>query len=252
MWRRKPLCIMSYRHLKRIRHDDHRNLLLAIKHVDVKAQKNFVKDLLSKENIEVTSSEEIKCQNKQTRFEHEKGFSGSSIDTKKEQLVFSVTDKNMCVQTNMKHSPEILFQGKESEKNDTNKIVNEDNQQIATDIIELTSDFNRPSCTENVLETKIKEWVSVYKVKHNCLSALLVIMNNHFSDLNLPKTAKRFLKTPRKVDIVKMPPGSYVHMGMKKGIENYLNKRNDKTINHLKLQIGIDGLPIGEKSSNNQ
>lgn len=63
------------------------------------------------------------------------------------------------------------------------------------------------------VEDEIANWALEYKVKHNALEALLVVLKKYV-DQTLPKCARTLLKTPRYIKVRIVNPGSYCHFGI--------------------------------------
>lgn len=72
-------------------------------------------------------------------------------------------------------------------------------------------------------------------------------------NLPVPGDCRTLVKTPLVCNnIIDMPPGAYIHFGIKKGICHKIqNVSSQKKLNILPLAINIDGLPLS-KSSNSQ
>lgn len=70
-------------------------------------------------------------------------------------------------------------------------------------------------------------------------------------NLLVPKDCRILLKTPSLCnDIVNMPPGAYIHLGIEKGIFEKIHQ-NIQLIDNLEilpLTINIDGLPLSKSS----
>lgn len=68
-------------------------------------------------------------------------------------------------------------------------------------------------------------------------------------NLLVPKDCRILLKTPSLCnDIVNMPPGAYIHLGIEKGIFEKIHQ-NIQLIDNLEilpLTINIDGLPLSK------
>lgn len=104
------------------------------------------------------------------------------------------------------------------------------------------------------IKDEIAYWALQYKVKHNALDALLVILKKYV-DQTLPKCARTLLKTPRNTKVRTVNPGSYCHFGIVSGLIevlpleiNRLEELKNKTI---RLKVSTDGLPLSG-SSNSQ
>ncbi|KAL5245924.1 hypothetical protein ACI65C_013332 [Semiaphis heraclei] len=99
------------------------------------------------------------------------------------------------------------------------------------------------------IKDKIAYWALQYKVKHNALDALLIILKKYV-DQTLPKCARTLLKTPRNTKVRTVNPGSYSHFGIASGlIENNTHQcsvveYDDETIQIVPkcwVTIGDDG-----------
>lgn len=59
------------------------------------------------------------------------------------------------------------------------------------------------------------------------------------------------MKTPKKRNEIPMNPGSYVHLGLKTGIDNYFDCYNNHSQpSELLLDFNVDGLPLSKSSTN--
>jgi len=66
-------------------------------------------------------------------------------------------------------------------------------------------------------------------------------------NLLVPKDCRTLLKTPLLCNIINMPPGGYIHLGIERGIceKIYKNILIDD-LENLPLTINIDGLPLSK------
>lgn len=86
-------------------------------------------------------------------------------------------------------------------------------------------------------------------INHSQLTGLLKILRTHSCFKDLPKSARALLNTPRKVILRDVEPGKYCHFGLKQHLYQYLDQNNhDRSTSSLKVQIGIDGLPLSRSS----
>lgn len=96
----------------------------------------------------------------------------------------------------------------------------------------------------------ITKWAVTYNITNSALSALLKSLKSHRCFSNIPIDARTILKNNNSnlpMEIQSVPPGSYHHFGIAKGIKylsNYV-QLNDESI---KILIGIDGLPLTKSS----
>lgn len=79
-------------------------------------------------------------------------------------------------------------------------------------------DISRPSVKSTCLSEDLKEWLISSNISHQTGNKLLEILNKH-SIKNVPKDVRTLVKTPRSVITYDVPPGKYVHFGLKKGLQ---------------------------------
>lgn len=105
------------------------------------------------------------------------------------------------------------------------------------------------------IRTNLAQWATTYNVSQRCFNSLLEILNSSFT--TLPKDSRTLLKTDYSVskNIIKMGEGTYYHFGIAHNIEILLSRNislcTNDSVQNLKLQINIDGLPL-TKSSKSQ
>ncbi len=93
----------------------------------------------------------------------------------------------------------------------------------------------------NTIDFKLREWAITNNIRLFALSELLKILkeNGHPS---LPIDARTILKTPKKVNVLKMGSGQYWYGGLKGKLIDLCKKHNCS--NEIELTIHIDGTPI--------
>ncbi|XP_029170333.1 uncharacterized protein LOC114940024, partial [Nylanderia fulva] len=128
------------------------------------------------------------------------------------------------------------------------------NTLVRTFIIEDDNNNNLEK-ENNDFEAFLIQWAITHHISHVALSHLLSGLKKvHPIFFNLPKCAKTLLRTPRSSVITDMFPGQYCHIGIEYGILQFLsasNGMNNSTVlSSIKIQIGIDGLPISRSNSN--
>ncbi|XP_050547917.1 uncharacterized protein LOC126909525, partial [Daktulosphaira vitifoliae] len=171
----------------------------------------------------------------------------------------------------------MTFSEKCQEQNDqeivlTNKIISSHKDTIVTESINLpcglvasnteveTSLTGNYQCEINIsrnssvqtetLNTKLQKWVAKFNVSHNCTNSLLNILRSE--NLNLPKDARTLLHTPtaKEHTIVSVPPGSYIHIGVKfmlcKMLGVHMKCFNSNIV--IELGINVDGVPLTSSS----
>jgi hypothetical protein len=101
---------------------------------------------------------------------------------------------------------------------------------------------------------EIELFLTNWSVRHNisqvALSDLLKYLKSHDCYRTLPSDPRTLLKTPKSTPSKPVPPGEYIHFGLKTELESTITKYNLK-VNPLKLIVNIDGLPVF-KSTNSQ
>ena len=88
-------------------------------------------------------------------------------------------------------------------------------------------------------------WALTHKIPQTYVTDLLRITTFHIPEVDLPKTARTLLKSPRKAEIESMGSGKFFYIGVAQGIKYFLKHEWYRDVFHLKLQIATDGLPVG-------
>lgn len=95
-----------------------------------------------------------------------------------------------------------------------------------------------------------REWVVDCHIPLNHATKLLHILNKN--KICVPQDVRTLLKTPRTVEILKINPGEYSHIGIQAGILKHFEMLDISEIpSEVKINIHIDGLPL-TKSSGSQ
>ncbi|EZA49518.1 hypothetical protein X777_12256 [Ooceraea biroi] len=91
---------------------------------------------------------------------------------------------------------------------------------------------NRENCDVNILRRQesinfneqLSQWICEYNISHAAAGALLQLLKNvNGEDVkNLPLDPKTLLKTPKNIIVRDVPPGEYVHYGLKNAILDLL------------------------------
>lgn len=110
---------------------------------------------------------------------------------------------------------------------------------------------NNPCYNKNEqLKQNIRNWVINYNIPQNASNALLNILINDADLSFLPKNSRTLLNigSTKVLGIQEMTPnGYYYHFGLK---EQIIHCSNLFPLNeHIKIAIGIDGLPLSKSSS---
>lgn len=96
----------------------------------------------------------------------------------------------------------------------------------------------------------LAHWACSHNVTHAALSDLLKLLK--VLGLDVPLTAASLLKTPRNVEVQHKSGGDYINFGLAKSISSCLSTVPPdvvQSLEEIKLQINIDGLPLFKSSS---
>lgn len=98
----------------------------------------------------------------------------------------------------------------------------------------------RWACQNNVTHTALSQLLNKLKT-HNCCSCFV----------DMPSDARTLLSTPRTLDILTVPPGKYVHIGISTCLNNLLLSAHDISAipSCVKLMFFVDGLPLTKSSA---
>jgi len=97
------------------------------------------------------------------------------------------------------------------------------------------------------------QWAVNFKINHNALDGLLVILKKIPMLSKLPKDSRSILDT-RKINetqqcLTTINPGLYYHFGLRSAILEHFKSISTNNIDVIKIVIGIDGLPISKSSA---
>jgi len=118
------------------------------------------------------------------------------------------------------------------------------------------------------LNQYLKEWTVTHNITHIALKYLLSFLPAFLSkDIYLPRDPRTLMQTPRKLEVLQISGGHYIHFNMLKNIRNKLtfglNMAYTESIPILKkiqaalenpfisISIGVDGIPAS-RSNNSQ
>lgn len=109
------------------------------------------------------------------------------------------------------------------------------------------------SSTTNVTQEEtrsfLRNWVMEYNINHQPMNPLLRFLQRTWQNLCID--VRTLMKTPKMRDVVDMPPGKYVHLGIKSSLDLLLSKINvDLVPDRLMLTFNIDGVPLSRSSNN--
>lgn len=119
---------------------------------------------------------------------------------------------------------------------------NDDHTEYLND---LTSDEDEDVQKEDAASF-LKSLYKDHNIPHEALTKLLKFLKrNGFPEL--PNDSRTLLRTPKNSNIVPMNPGSYSHIGLKKGLDFYIQNCSISPT-HLTIDVNIDGVPISRSS----
>lgn len=93
---------------------------------------------------------------------------------------------------------------------------------------------------------KVAEFVLSHDIPRTTVNDLLKLLRNEFNGIDLPKTYETLLKTPAATVITPMPPGEYLHLGIKENLQKVIQFVNNENI---ELTVNVDGLPIAKSTT---
>ena len=109
--------------------------------------------------------------------------------------------------------------------------------------------------SQPAMKDDLQQWAIDHNIKHTALNSLLKIIKSHYAEEKLPDDARTLLQTPRNITLLPMGEGSFHYFGFEDGlvlaISQFKAMKRDELSSEMKLDINIDGLPVG-KSSNFQ
>lgn len=87
----------------------------------------------------------------------------------------------------------------------------------------------------------LQMYITSFNISHSASKVLLDYLRSGPLKISLPKIPKTLLKTPRKINLVNINPGQYVHYGIIRNLERLEIPQN---INELSLSFFIDGMEV--------
>lgn len=114
---------------------------------------------------------------------------------------------------------------------------------------ESESDYSTDSEAGDVsFSEELALWVNRYQIKHNAVDDLLQILRSTGIDplLNLPKSARTLLKTPKHIEVKEMSGMQYIYLGIREQIESELCKCTPEILETLNITLffNVDGIPL--------
>jgi hypothetical protein len=138
----------------------------------------------------------------------------------------------------------------------------DENESLNEEIANFNTDNVGESNNASFFCSNLQVWALKHNITHTAIDNLLLILKPELN-FSLPLSAKTLLNTPKKVNAIEKCGGDYVYFGMQNEITKQIKTQkedsnnklcftgSDKSKFNIKLNIGIDGLPIS-KSSNKQ
>ena len=111
---------------------------------------------------------------------------------------------------------------------------------------ETESSSSDEECVEDLCE-RLHRWYVKHRVNHVQLQGLLAELRPFHP--GLPKSSRSIVHTPTSTRIVELNNGTYVHIGLVKGLEARLQNGTRRDVSKLHVDINIDGLTYSESSS---
>ena len=133
----------------------------------------------------------------------------------------------------------------------TSDTDDDNNDEELNALLEKNEEANDKDIVEQEpnLNYRLAQWVVKNKIVRSASDELLVLLRqNGHSDL--PKCTKTLIKTPRKVNISEKCGGSYIYLGIIRGINRVIENNPHLPIPQIiSLNVNIDGLPLFKSSS---
>jgi len=107
------------------------------------------------------------------------------------------------------------------------------------------NNYNTNEMSNETFTEKLQNWSIEFKINHNALQVLLLILRETPTFQNLPKDPRTFLMTPKTTIMRVVKPGLYYHFGILNSLNNIFNKQLSVP-STIKLAINIDGLPLSK------
>ncbi|KAB0793761.1 hypothetical protein PPYR_13381 [Photinus pyralis] len=104
--------------------------------------------------------------------------------------------------------------------------------------------------TETSTKQQLAIWAIENHISQSAVNKLLAILKPRIPEL--PNDGRTLLRTPRPgfFKFEDVPPGKYVHFGVKSGILHTLKRHGVSVLNmDLQLKLNIDGLPLSKSST---
>lgn len=106
------------------------------------------------------------------------------------------------------------------------------------------------SCaSQETLTSQLRQWATSQCISHTAIKSLLHILVPFHPEL--PLDSRTLLQTPRSFESKKLETGEYVHLGLARALQLFLQRHTKFHESVLKISFNIDGLPL-YKSSNVQ
>lgn len=129
---------------------------------------------------------------------------------------------------------------------DVASCLGEINETVPSSVFHHTDDPNNFDEICNTERQIIAKWACDTRQTRVATNSLLSVLGKHNCDL--PKDYRSLCYTPRKTDIQTIDNGSYIHIGIKRCIEQFLQKKQTPISNEILIDLNIDGVPVAIKS----
>ncbi|CAO1303316.1 unnamed protein product [Diamesa serratosioi] len=96
------------------------------------------------------------------------------------------------------------------------------------------------------------DFMKKFFIENNSTREFINIWLNFFKNIfpMLPIDARTLLGTPKEVGIIPISPGKYIHIGIKRNIDNYVSKLR-VIPNEIKFDVNIDGFQVFKNAKEN-
>lgn len=92
------------------------------------------------------------------------------------------------------------------------------------------------------LSAQLRNWAISGKIAHSNVTKLLHILKPYHKEL--PLDSRTLLCTPLNLEVKNLATGNYIHLGLQRALENFIQKNDDFSENHFDISFNIDGIPL--------
>ena len=127
----------------------------------------------------------------------------------------------------------------------TDSLVHEISKRQVHDRCSMSTTIKNRSDNDK-FKKSLAVWSTENQIRRKPLDDLLTILHSRFPEIDLPKSAKTLLQTPKQHEFVpiQLCGGQYGYFGLEKGIRRQLNLLSEIDFEQIDLLVNIDGLPL--------